>query len=94
MSDLVFRFVESSRCPFHQTRAPYKRYLILQLAHSQIALRREKPGGRTITSSSQEVSKMGSDDEDEITLAEADAVDTVFPTPKKYGPAPDVSVLS
>ena len=60
----------------------------------QIALRREKPGGRTITSPAQDVSRMGSDDEDEIMPPEADAIDTLFPTPKINDPAPDVSVLS
>jgi hypothetical protein len=64
------------------------------LAYSQIALRRERLGGRTITSSSQDVSKMGSDDDYDITPSEDDAMDTLFPAPKRYEPAPDVSVLS
>jgi hypothetical protein len=37
---------------------------------------------------------MGSDDDYDITPSEDDAMDTLFPAPKRYEPAPDVSVLS
>jgi len=62
----------------------------------QIALRREKPGGRTITSPPQDVSKLdsSSEDEDESTPSAADASNnTLSPVPKNYDPAPDVSIL-
>jgi hypothetical protein len=61
----------------------------------QIALRREKPGGRTITSPPLDVSKLDSisDEEDEATPAET--VNTLQSTnqPKGYDPAPDVRIL-
>lgn len=55
----------------------------------QIALRREKPGGRTI--STQDVSKMGSLSDDEDDTSSLDTIDSFFPAPKNYDPAPDVS---
>ena len=72
-----------------------KRPFIIDLTHLQIALRREKPGGRTITSPPQDVSKLDliSDDEDETTPAEI--VGTLQSTnqPEGYNPAPDVRIL-
>lgn len=62
--------------------------------HLQIALRREKPYGRTHTSPLQDVSKMdSSDDEDEVSPSQAAAISDLFPTPKNYDPAPDVRIL-
>lgn len=58
----------------------------------QIALRREKPGGRTISSPPQEVSKLDSivDEDEEISSSQPDVINTVSPVPKDYDPAPDV----
>lgn len=73
----------------HETRVLSKRYLNFDLTHLQIALRREKPGGSSV--SRQDVSKMGSLSDDEDDTSSFDTIDSFFPAPKNYDPAPDVS---
>lgn len=70
---------------------------IKELARTgKIALRREKPGGRTISSPPQEVSKLDSivDEDDEASSSQPDVINTVSPVPKDYDPAPDGDVYA
>ena len=95
VSYLAIHFIKSFLYTYCYTCILETRSLVIDLAHLQIALRREKPDGRTITSPPQEISKLDliSDDEDETTPAETVSNLQSTNQPQGYDPAPDVRIL-